>query len=198
MRCEMQAEGWEGLRRWRRTRAHVHKRSVKGGGTRERQVGSTLAAEAQAISATCAASRTPARAIGEGRGARPRATDEPLVGVGQGSALPSRKEGIRGGACGAGREARGCGAALAQAACIGTARLKAGGQGTRGAHVEHPAHVRDAGCVEAQRLVERRRILPSRKGGIRCGCGARCGPGGERALGGGGASGMHGKGLAQG
>ena len=73
------------------------------------------------------------------------------------------------------------------------------GQGTSGgAHVEHPAHVRDAGCVEAQRLVERRRILPSRKGGIRCGCGARCGPGGERALGGGGASGMHGKGLAQG
>ena len=32
-------------------------------GTRERQVGSTLAAEAQAISATCAASRTPARAV---------------------------------------------------------------------------------------------------------------------------------------
>eukprot|EP00964_Phaeocystis_antarctica_P054504 scaffold32040_cov69-Phaeocystis_antarctica.AAC.2 len=49
-----------------------------------------------------AASRTPrARAIasaGEGRGARPRATDEQLVGVGQGGrVLPSRKEGIRGG-----------------------------------------------------------------------------------------------------
>ena len=33
---------------------------------------------------------------GEGRGARPRATDEQLVGVGQGGCvLPSRKEGIR-------------------------------------------------------------------------------------------------------
>eukprot|EP00964_Phaeocystis_antarctica_P013181 scaffold7220_cov45-Phaeocystis_antarctica.AAC.2 len=49
----------------------------------------------------------------------------------------------------------------------------------RGAHVEHVAHVRDAGRVEAQRLVERRRFLPSRKAGVRCG--ARCGPGaGER------------------
>ena len=45
----------------------------------------------------------------------------------------------------------------------------------RGAHVEHVAHVRDAGRVEAQRLVERRRALPSRKEGVRCG--ARCGPG---------------------
>eukprot|EP00964_Phaeocystis_antarctica_P030331 scaffold17120_cov41-Phaeocystis_antarctica.AAC.4 len=35
----------------------------------------------------------------------------------------------------------------------------------RGAHVEHAAHVRDAGRVEAQRLVERRRDLPSRKEG---------------------------------
>ena len=42
-----------------------------------------------------AASRTPARAVGEGRGARPRATNEQLVGVGQGvCALPSRREGI--------------------------------------------------------------------------------------------------------
>eukprot|EP00964_Phaeocystis_antarctica_P060773 scaffold36265_cov43-Phaeocystis_antarctica.AAC.4 len=43
--------------------------------------------------------RTPARAIasgGEGRGARPRATDEQLVGVGQGGCvLPSRREGIK-------------------------------------------------------------------------------------------------------
>jgi len=45
----------------------------------------------------------------------------------------------------------------------------------RGAHVEHAAHVRDAGRIEAQRLVERRRVLPSRKAGVRCG--ARCGPG---------------------
>ena len=28
------------------------------------------------------------------------------------------------------------------------------------AHLEHPAHARDAGRVEAQRLVERRRLLP--------------------------------------
>eukprot|EP00964_Phaeocystis_antarctica_P009639 scaffold5248_cov49-Phaeocystis_antarctica.AAC.2 len=46
-----------------------------------------------------AASRTPARAIasrGEGRVAPPRATDEQLVGVGQGvCGLSSRKEGVR-------------------------------------------------------------------------------------------------------
>ena len=63
-----------------------------------------------------------------------------------------------------------------------------GGQGTRGAHVEHVAHVCDAGCVEAERLVERRRALPSRKAGVRCG--KRCGPGGGRALSGGDAIGM--------
>ena len=37
------------------------------------------------------------------------------------------------------------------------------GQGTCGAHVEHPAHARDLGRVEAERLVERRRALPSQK-----------------------------------
>ena len=47
-----------------------------------------------------------------------------------------------------------------------------GGQGTRGAHLEHVLHVCDAGRVEAQRLFERRRELPSRTEGIRCG--ARC------------------------
>ena len=31
--------------------------------------------------------------------------------------------------------------------------------GTGGAHVEHPAHARDAGGVEAQPLVERPRVL---------------------------------------
>ena len=71
---------------------------------------------------------------------------------------------------GAGRKATGRGAAAAQAACTGRARLKAGGQGTRrgtrGAHPEHVAHVRDAGRVEGQRLVERLRFLPSRKAGI--------------------------------
>ena len=52
-----------------------------------------------------------------------------------------------------------------QAACTGRAQFKAGGQGTRGAHVEHGMHVRDLGRVEAQRLVERKRVLPSRKEG---------------------------------
>ena len=44
----------------------------------------------------------------------------------------------------------------------------------REAHLEHPAHLRDAGRVEAERLVELRRFLSSRKEGVRCG--ARCGP----------------------
>eukprot|EP00964_Phaeocystis_antarctica_P058051 scaffold34414_cov60-Phaeocystis_antarctica.AAC.6 len=50
--------------------------------------------------------------------------------------------------------------------CTGRARLKAGGQGMRGAHPEHAVHGRDLGRVEGQRLVERRRVLPSRKEGI--------------------------------
>ena len=37
----------------------------------------------------------------------------------------------------------------------GGLRLKARGQGTRGAHFEHVAHVRDPGRVEAQWPVER-------------------------------------------
>jgi hypothetical protein len=44
-----------------------------------------------------------------------------------------------------------------------------GAKGTRGAHAEHVAHVRDAGGVKAQRLVEGRRALPSRGEGMRCG-----------------------------
>ena len=37
-------------------------------------------------------------------------------------------------------------------------------QGTRGAHLEHPAHVRDLGRIEAaKRLVERVRVLPSQR-----------------------------------
>jgi hypothetical protein len=45
------------------------------------------------------------------------------------------------------------GAAAARAACTGKARLKAlGGQGKRGAHPEHVAHVRDLGGVEAEWL----------------------------------------------
>ena len=42
----------------------------------------------------------------------------------------------------------------------GRARLQIGGGPRGGAHVEHLAHVGDAGGVEAQRLVERRRALP--------------------------------------
>ena len=52
------------------------------------------------VRASGAASRRPARVIasgGEGRGARPRAADEQLVGGGEGVCpLPSRKEGVRG------------------------------------------------------------------------------------------------------
>ena len=40
-----------------------------------------------------------------------------------------------------------------------------GAKGTRGAHVEHEAHGRDAGGVEAQWLVEGRRALPSQREG---------------------------------
>eukprot|EP00964_Phaeocystis_antarctica_P057099 scaffold33741_cov63-Phaeocystis_antarctica.AAC.10 len=45
--------------------------------------------------------------------------------------------------------AGGHGVAAAQAACMERAQLKAGGQGTRGAHPEHLPHVRDAGGVPA-------------------------------------------------
>jgi len=47
------------------------------------------------------------------------------------------------------------GVVVAQAACTGRARLKAGSQGTRGAHLKHLVHVRDLGRVEAQWLVKR-------------------------------------------
>ena len=81
--------------------------------------------------------------------------------------------------------------------CKGKApESRLGGQGTRGAHVEHGAHGHDLGGVKAQRLVERVRGLPSRKEGMQCG--ARCGPRGGRAWGGGGARGTHGEGPAQG
>ena len=42
----------------------------------------------------------------------------------------------------------------------GRARLQIGGGPRGGAHVEHLAHVGDAGGVEAQRLIERQRVLP--------------------------------------
>ena len=108
-----------------------------------------------------AASRTPARAVGEGRGARPRATDEQLVGVGQGvCALPSRREGIRcGRRCGPGGQ-EGGGRRWRKQRAGERARLQIRGRARGGAHVEHVAHDRDAGGVEAQRMVERRRGLP--------------------------------------
>eukprot|EP00964_Phaeocystis_antarctica_P058048 scaffold34414_cov60-Phaeocystis_antarctica.AAC.3 len=77
-------------------------------------------------------------------------------------ALPSRNWAACGARCGPG-QAGGRGAGAAQAACTGRVRLKAGAQGTRGAHLEHLQHVRDAGRVEAQRLVECRLALPSQK-----------------------------------
>ena len=100
-----------------------------------------------------AASRTPARAVasrGEGRVARPRATDQQLVGVGQGvCGLPSRKDGMRCGAwCGARCQAGGTRACREK----GDSRLEA--QSMHGAHVEHVAHFREARRVPAQRLVE--------------------------------------------
>jgi hypothetical protein len=64
----------------------------------------------------------------------------------------------------AGREAGGRGAAAAQAASTGRARLRAWRlQGKRGAHPEYSVHVRDLGGVKAQRLVEGARELPSRR-----------------------------------
>ena len=58
-----------------------------------------------------------------------------------------------------------------------------GAKGTRGAHVEHVAHGRDAGGVKAQRLVEGRRLLPSRKGrACDAGRGARRKAGGYEAV----------------
>eukprot|EP00964_Phaeocystis_antarctica_P028390 scaffold16009_cov32-Phaeocystis_antarctica.AAC.1 len=60
------------------------------------------------------------------------------------------------------------GAATAHAACRREPEWGSVGQCTRGAHIEHAAHVCDAGRVETQRLVERRRGLPSRKERIRC------------------------------
>ena len=84
-----------------------------------------------------------------------------------------------GGEVRAGRRERGYGAAVT--ACTGPdSRL--GTKGMRRAHVEHVAHVRDAGGVEAQRLVKRRRALPSRREGRRCG-GERWERGGGRACG---------------
>jgi hypothetical protein len=100
--------------------------------------------------------------------------------------LPSRREGMR---CGGercepgGGRAWGVVAAHKRHARRGWPEVRPGGQGhARRAHVEHGAHVYDAGGVEAQRLVEGPRLLPSRREGMRCG-GERCEPGGGRAWG---------------
>ena len=101
-----------------------------------------------------------------------------------------------GAACGASVEGLGGvggGAAAAQAACRERARCRGSlaREGTRGAHVKHVRHARDAGRVEAHRLVERRRELPRGKRGGRGEKGATCGAGGGaegRGGGGGGAS----------
>ena len=91
---------------------------------------------------------------------------------------------MRGGEVRAGRrEGLWCGGGTTSGMHGEMARLKAwGAKGTRGAHVEHAAHVCDAGGVEAQRLVEGRRDLQSRREGMRCG-GEKCEPGGGRACG---------------
>eukprot|EP00964_Phaeocystis_antarctica_P140615 scaffold105480_cov45-Phaeocystis_antarctica.AAC.1 len=60
----------------------------------------------------------------------------------------------------AGREAEGGGRPRCTQRAGERARLQIWGRARGGAHVEHVAHVRDAGGVEAQRLVERRRALP--------------------------------------
>eukprot|EP00964_Phaeocystis_antarctica_P065162 scaffold39268_cov62-Phaeocystis_antarctica.AAC.1 len=105
-----------------------------------------------------AASWTPAQAVasrGEGRGACPRATDEQLVGVGQGvCALPSRKEGrtMRGEVCGpgggrmwAGGSAR-AGRTMRSDAGRGVGR-ETGGRGPAAAHERHAR--REGPAVEA-------------------------------------------------
>ena len=63
------------------------------------------------------------------------------------------------GECGAGPEAGG-GGRPGRTQRAGEGSTTDMGQATRGAHVEHEVHGRDARRVEAQRLVERRRTLP--------------------------------------
>jgi hypothetical protein len=105
----------------------------------------------------------------------------------EGRRLPSRREGMRCGGGGASWKAGGPGVVVAAHKRHARGKGPAEGlwaKGTRGAHVEHVAHVRDAGGVKAQRLVEGVRALPSRREGMRCagGRGVRE-PGGGRACG---------------
>eukprot|EP00964_Phaeocystis_antarctica_P055511 scaffold32656_cov108-Phaeocystis_antarctica.AAC.2 len=210
-------------------------RAARGSAVAVTVTAARAAAATAAARAIAAAARAMPDSGGDGRGARPGATDEQLVGGGQGGcALPrvARRACVR---CGV----RGRGATAVQAAWTGRVRLKAlgararaertsnicfmfvtldvsklsgwlnadalcrverracgagrgirpgrregvgcrrrkrhawglkaGAQGTRGAHVEHVLHGRDLGRVEAERLVEHRRGLPRRKAGMRCG-----------------------------
>ena len=115
-------------------------------------------------------------------------------------ALPSQKAGMRDGEkyIRPGRREGALGGGDTSGVCTRRDRLKAGGgQGTRGAHVEHGPHGRDLGRVEAERLVERLRVLPSRKAGMAHAMWGEVQPGRcEGVVGGGDASGTHGEGPA--
>ena len=105
--------------------------------------------------------------------ARPCATGEDLVRVGQSvRILPRVERGLTEGGMLAGRR-ESVGRRWRKQCARRTQLRGVCWQGTRGAHVKHVPHGRDAGDVEAQRLVERRRALPSRKGSM--GRGAYCG-----------------------
>eukprot|EP00964_Phaeocystis_antarctica_P061666 scaffold36871_cov49-Phaeocystis_antarctica.AAC.1 len=81
-------------------------------------------------------------------------------------AVESRTEGIRcwaGFGPGGGRQR----ATAAHAACRGGLDCRFGARQRGGVHLEHGAHGRDAGGVEAQRLVERLRFLPERGYAVR-------------------------------
>ena len=79
----------------------------------------------------------------------------------QGEVRAGRREGVRGGGA---------------SGMHGEGPIKAaGGQGTRGAHPEHPVHVRDLGGVEAERLIERRPLPSRREGHMPCDAGRGAG-----------------------
>ena len=112
MRCEMQAERWEGLGRWRRKRHVEESARLKAVATRAR------------AERTLNMARNAAHVRDAGRVEAQRLVERQR-------ALPSRKEGVRCGAkCGPGG-GRTRGAAAVQAACMERARLKAVGARAR-------------------------------------------------------------------
>ena len=129
---------------------------------------------------------TPARAIasrGEGRVARPRATDEQLVGVGQGGCeLPSRKQGVRCGVrCGPGGGKAWPGSS-ARAACMASGPGCEGWGGYR-ACAERTLNMLLMSVTPDVSKLSGWLNAPAdcrvERGDVRCG--ARCGPGaGER------------------